>query len=102
LHDNTRPHTAVTIRQLLAKRGIPELNHPAYSPDFVPARLLLIPQNQIHAEYRKDNKINVPEELLALHGNEYKKFYSNFISDQKIMWHLKEIILKNTKRYVEF
>jgi hypothetical protein len=27
LHDNGRPHTAVSINQFLTKRGIPELNH---------------------------------------------------------------------------
>jgi hypothetical protein len=28
LHDNERHHTAVSIKQFLAKQGIPELNHP--------------------------------------------------------------------------
>jgi hypothetical protein len=27
---------------------------------------------------------------------------NNFMSEHKIMWHLKEIILKNIKRYVLF
>jgi hypothetical protein len=36
LHDNGRPHTAVSIKQFLAKHGIPELNHPPYSPDLSP------------------------------------------------------------------
>jgi hypothetical protein len=27
LQDNARPHTAVSIKQFLAKQGIPELNH---------------------------------------------------------------------------
>jgi hypothetical protein len=28
LHDNTRPHTAVSIKQFLAKQWVPELYHP--------------------------------------------------------------------------
>jgi hypothetical protein len=28
LHDNARPHTGGSIKQFLAKQGIPELNHP--------------------------------------------------------------------------
>jgi hypothetical protein len=28
LHDKARPHTAVSIKQFLAEKGIPESNHP--------------------------------------------------------------------------
>jgi hypothetical protein len=52
LHDNARPHTAVSVRQFLAKQGIPELNHPPYSPDLSPP-LFLIPQSQIHTVREK-------------------------------------------------
>jgi hypothetical protein len=45
-HDNVRPHTVLSIKQFLAKQGIPVLNHP-------PTRLFLIPQNQIHSEREK-------------------------------------------------
>jgi hypothetical protein len=33
VQDNARVHTAVSIKQFLAKQGIPELNHPQYSRD---------------------------------------------------------------------
>jgi hypothetical protein len=36
LHDYARPHTTVSVKQFLAKQGIPERNHPPpppYSPD---------------------------------------------------------------------
>jgi hypothetical protein len=42
LHDNARPHTAVSIKQFLEKQGIPELN-PSIFSRFIPTRLFLIP-----------------------------------------------------------
>jgi hypothetical protein len=44
LHDNLRPHTAISIKQFLAKHGIPELNHPPYSPDLSPPDFFLFPK----------------------------------------------------------
>jgi hypothetical protein len=46
--------TEVSIKQFLAKQGIPELNHP--SPHILlifSTRFFLIPRNQIHAERKK-------------------------------------------------
>jgi hypothetical protein len=50
LHDNARPQTAVSIKQFLAKQGIPELNPPPQIFSQVRPTRLLIPPNQIHAE----------------------------------------------------
>jgi hypothetical protein len=46
LHDNTSPHTAVSIKQILAIQGIPELNPPPppYSPDLSPPVIFLFPK----------------------------------------------------------
>jgi hypothetical protein len=44
LHDNVRPHTAVSIKQFLAKQGIPKLKHPPYSPHLSPPGFLLFPE----------------------------------------------------------
>jgi hypothetical protein len=52
LHDNARPHTAISIEQFLAKHGIPELNHPPYSPDLSPPAFI-IPLNQTNTEREK-------------------------------------------------
>jgi hypothetical protein len=44
LHDNARPHTAVSIKQILAKQGIPELHPPPpYSPDLSAPDFFLFP-----------------------------------------------------------
>ncbi len=36
LHDNAHRHTAAIIQQFLAKKGVEQLSHPPYSPDFSP------------------------------------------------------------------
>jgi len=35
-HDNAPAHTARSIREFLAKKNIPVLPHPPYSPDIAP------------------------------------------------------------------
>jgi hypothetical protein len=37
LHDNALAHSLGIVSEFLAKRGIPVLSHPPYSPDLVPA-----------------------------------------------------------------
>jgi hypothetical protein len=44
LHDNVRPHTALSVKQFLEKQGIPELNLPLYSSDLSPPDLFLFPK----------------------------------------------------------
>jgi hypothetical protein len=40
--------------------------------------------------------------LLAVHVNELKSVYSNFMTEHNSVWRLKEIILNNVERYVRF
>ena len=40
-HDNAPAHTALSIREFLAKKNIPVLPHPPYSPDLVPCDFYL-------------------------------------------------------------
>jgi len=40
-HDNTPAHTALSIREFLAKKNIPVLPHPPYSPDLAPCDFYL-------------------------------------------------------------
>jgi hypothetical protein len=39
-----RSHTAVSIKQFLAKQAIPQLHHPPYPPDISPPDLCLAPK----------------------------------------------------------
>jgi len=41
--DNAPAHTALSIREFLAKKNIPVLPHPPYSPDLVPCDFYLFP-----------------------------------------------------------
>jgi hypothetical protein len=52
-------------------------------------------------EDTEDIKRNVTKELLALHANEFKRCFQQ-IYDAENVRHLKEIILRNIKRYVRF
>jgi hypothetical protein len=83
LHDNARPHTAVSIKQVLAKQGIPELNPPPYSSHLSPPGFFLFPKIKSTLKWRgfedtEDIKRNVTNELLALHESEFKKFFQQF------------------------
>lgn len=41
LHDNARPHTALSIVEFLAKKGVVVMPHPPYSPDLSPCDFFL-------------------------------------------------------------
>jgi len=43
-HDNAPAHTALSIREFLAKENIPVLPHPPYSPDLAPCVFYLFPE----------------------------------------------------------
>jgi len=43
-HDNAPAHTALSIREFLAKKNIPALPHPPYSPDLAPCDFYLFPK----------------------------------------------------------
>jgi len=43
-HDNAPAHTTLSIREFLAKKNIPVLPHPLYSPDLAPCDFCLFPK----------------------------------------------------------
>ena len=43
-YDNAPAHTAPSIREFLAKKNVPVLPHPPYSPDIAPCDLYLFPK----------------------------------------------------------
>jgi hypothetical protein len=44
LHDNARAYSSGMVAKFLAKRGLPVLSHPPYSPDLGPVDLFLFPK----------------------------------------------------------
>jgi len=44
LHDNARPHTALSVSRFLTKHNITVLPHPQYSPDLSPCDFFLFPR----------------------------------------------------------
>jgi histone-lysine N-methyltransferase SETMAR len=52
-HDNARAHTALSIRQFLAKHSIPTLSQPPYSPDLSPSNFFLFPKLKITLKGRR-------------------------------------------------
>jgi hypothetical protein len=67
----------------LAKQEIPELNHHPYSPDLSPTNIFLFPKIKSMLKGRRfegteDIKRTVTKELLALHANEFKKWFLQF------------------------
>jgi histone-lysine N-methyltransferase SETMAR len=43
-HDNTPAHKALSVKKYLAKRNIPVMEHPPYSPDLSPSDFFLFPK----------------------------------------------------------
>ena len=43
-HDNAPAHTALSIREFLAKKNVPVIPHPPYSPDLAPCDFSLYPK----------------------------------------------------------
>jgi transposase len=43
-HDNVPAHTALSVREFLAKKNIPTIPHPLYSPDLSPCDIYLFPK----------------------------------------------------------
>ena len=44
LHDNVRPHTALSVSRFLTKRKVTVLTHPPYSPDLSQCDFILFPR----------------------------------------------------------
>lgn len=44
LHDNAPPHKTIAVREFLAKKQVPVIQHPPYSPDLSPCDYFLFPK----------------------------------------------------------
>jgi histone-lysine N-methyltransferase SETMAR len=78
-HDNAPAHTALSIREFLAKKNIPVLPHPPYSPDLTPCDFHLFLKLKGHHFGTMENiqKI-VTDELNTLTGNDFQYCYDQW------------------------
>ncbi|QQP37297.1 Uncharacterized protein FKW44_017519 [Caligus rogercresseyi] len=61
-HFNNAPcHMANSTKEFLTKKGIKVIDHPPYSPDLAPCRLLLLPSHEKYARGRGDRRQERPE-----------------------------------------
>jgi len=95
-HDNAPTHTALSIREFLAKKNIPVLPHPPYRPDLAPCDFYLFPKLKsklkVHHFGTMENiqKI-VTDELNTLTENDFqycydqwKKLWNHFVTSQEL------------------
>ena len=78
-HDNAPAHTALSIREFLAKKNIPVLSHPSYSPDLALCDFYLFPKLKsklkgISGRWENIQKI-VTDELNTLTENDFQYCY---------------------------
>lgn len=87
LHDNARPHTAVSTRQKLLDLGWEALNHPPYSPDLAPSdyHLFLSMSNALRNKtFANDDEVN--QWLVDFFESKPVSFYSEGIMSLPKRW----------------
>ena len=75
-HDNAPAHTALSIREFLAKENIPVLSHPPYSPDLALCDFCLFAKlksklKDHHFRMMENIQKIVTDELHALTENDF-------------------------------
>jgi transposase len=59
-HDNAPCHTAISVIEFLAKKGIPVVPQPPYSPDLSPCDFFLFPKLKFHLKGVTDQLKAIP------------------------------------------
>ena len=82
-HDNAPAHTTLSIREFLAKKNIPVLPHPPYSPDLVPCEFYLFPKLKSkfkghHFGTMENIQKIVTDELNTLTENDFQYCYDQW------------------------
>jgi len=79
-HDNTPAHTALYVREFLATKQIPVLEHPAHSPDLAPSDVFLFPKVKEILKWRYFDDIdnirgNITAALKAIPQNQFQNCF---------------------------
>ena len=82
-HDNAPCHTAISVIEFLAKKGIPVVPQPPYSPDLSPCDFFLFPKLKFYLRGRHFGTLEniekaVTDQLKAIPVNDYQRCYEEW------------------------
>ena len=82
-HDNAPCNTAISVIEFLAKKGIPAVPQPPYSPDLSPCDLFLFPKLKFHLKGRHFGTVEniekaVTDQLNAIPFSDYQRCYEEW------------------------
>ena len=82
-HDNAPCHTAISVIEILAKKGIPVVPQPPYSPDLSPCDFFLFPKLNFHLKGRHFGTVEniekaVTDQLKAIPVSDYQRCYEKW------------------------
>jgi len=82
-HDNAPAHTALSVREFPAKKNIPVLPHPPYSPDLALCDFYLFPKLKLKLKGHHFGKIEniqqtVTDDLNTLTDNDFRYCYDQW------------------------
>ena len=82
-HDNAPCHMAISVIEFLAKKGIPVVPQPPYSPDLSPCNFFLFPKLMIYLEGRHFGTVEniekaVTDQLKAIPVSEFQHCYKEW------------------------
>ena len=66
LHDNARPHTALSISRFLTKHNVTGLPHTPYSPDLSPCDFFLFPRLKKRLKGRRHENIEAIQAVATM------------------------------------
>ena len=82
-HDNAPRHTAIFVMEFLAKKGIPVVPQPPYSPDLSPCDFVLFPKLKFHPKGRHFGTVEniekaVTDQLKAIPVRDNQRCYEEW------------------------
>ena len=83
LYHNAPCHTAISVTEFLAKKGIPVVPQPPYSPDLSPCEFFLFPKLKFHLKRRHFGKVEniqkaVTDQLKAILVSDYQRCFEEW------------------------
>jgi len=78
-HDNMPAHTALSVREFLAKKNIPIIPHPPYRPDLAPCDFYLFSKLKFKLKGHHFGMMeNITDELHTLTVNDFRYCYDQW------------------------